>query len=188
MSTSNIIHEDENGDATVESMEAELALYPCSEEEHKEEEADNVKDRQLGGMYTDETGRWCFPDHATDDADGEKRKASLTAFIAEATEEQQQELRLQMADTEAVSKLDFDEDKAGEETPEEHLQRILNRTRQYAALIYMKMRHCASLTKELQETKDMLEAAQEQVVEEQRNVNKQAALIVDLELAARVGV
>ena len=180
--SSNIIHEDENGDATVESMEAELALYPCSEEEQKED------DRRLGGMHTDESGRWCFPDHAMEDLDGEKRKASLTAFIAEATEEQQAELRFQMADTEAVSKLDFDDDKTGEETPEEHLQRTLNRTRQYAALIYMKMRHCASLKKELQETKDMLEAAQEQVVEEQRNVDKQAAVIADLEIAARVGV
>jgi len=186
--SSSIIHEDENGDATVESMEAELALYPCSEEEQKEEEADEAKDRQLGGMHTDESGRWCFPDHAMEDLDGEKRKASLTAFIAEATEEQQQEMRFQMADTEAASKLDFNDDKTGEETPEEHLQRILNRTRQYAALIYMKMRHCASLTKELQETKDMLEAAQEQVVEEQRNVDKQAAVIADLEIAARVGV
>ena len=180
--SSTIIHEDENGDATVESMDAELALYPCSEEEQKED------DRQLGGMYTDETGRWCFPDHVKEDPDGEKRKASLTAFIAEATEEQQQEMRFQIADTEAVTKLDFDDDKAGEETPEEHLQRILNRTRQYAALIYMKMRHCASLTKELQNTKDMLEAAQEQVVEEQRNVDKQAAVITDLEIAARVAV
>ena len=181
-----IIHEDENGDATVESMDAELALYPCSEEEQKEEEADAPIDRQLGGMHTDESGRWCFPDHAMDDADGEKRKASLTAFIAEATEEQQQEMRHQMADTEAVNKLDFNDDKTGEETPEEHLQRTLNRTRQYAALIFMKMRHCAFLTTELQETKDMLEAAQEQVVEEQRNVEKQAAIITDLEFAARV--
>ena len=184
MSTSNIIHEDENGDATVESMEAELAQYPCSEEQ-KEEEADEVKDRQLGGMYTDESGRWCFPFLCREDHDGEKRKDSLLAFIAEATEEQQLEMRLQMADTDAVSKIDFDDDKTGEETPEEHLQRILNRTRQYAAVIYMKLRHCASLTKELQETKDMLEAAQEKVVEEQRNVDKQAAVIADLEFAAR---
>jgi hypothetical protein len=178
--SSTIIHEDENGDATVESMDAELALYPCSEEQ-KEEEADP----QLGGMHTDESGRWCFPDHVKDDPDGEKRKACLTAFIAEATPEQQQEMRFQMADTEAVSKLDFDDDKAGEETPEEHLQRILNRTRQYAALIFMKMRHCALIQKELQETKDMLEAAQEQVVEEQRTVDKQAVIIADLEVAAR---
>ena len=179
--SSTIIHEDENGDATVESMEAALAMYPCSEEQ-KEEEADP----QLGGMHTDESGRWCFPDHAMEDHDGEKRKASLTAFIAEATEEQQQELRFQMADTEAVSKLDFDDDKTGEETPEEHVQRILNRTRQYAAMIYMKMRHCALIKKELQETKDMLEAAQEQVVEEQTKRKECESTIADLEFAARV--
>ena len=34
---SSIIHEDENGDATVESMDAEIALYPCSTEEEEEE-------------------------------------------------------------------------------------------------------------------------------------------------------
>ena len=179
--SSTIIHEDENGDATVESMDAELALCPCSEEQ-KEEEADP----QLGGMHTDESGRWCFPDHVNDDPDREKRKACLTAFIAEATPEQQQEMRFQMADTEAVSKLDFNDDKTGEETPEEHLQRTLNRTRQYAALIFMKMRHCASLKKELQETTGMLEAAQEKVVEEQTKRKECESTIADLEFAARV--
>ena len=102
-------------------------------------------ERHYGGMYTEATGRWCFPRDVCDDDDGKHRVTCMAKFAEEATDEEKAEVHMQLCDQRRASEIDFDQDKQEGESTEDLAKRLHARAREYAACILTLMRHKGTL-------------------------------------------
>jgi hypothetical protein len=129
------------------SEEEEVQPVP-DKQDTKQDTAVPIGERNMGGCWQDQTGRWCFP---VDMVGSKMRLTSMSKFADDATDEQQMEMAKQMNDMANAAKINLDDDKpAVKETQHDRAERYKRRLYEYAGLINMLIRHKQDLDYRLQ--------------------------------------